>query len=172
MLVCGVLAAGCTTTPESGATAPPTTVTTATSSTTTPPPTSTVTLAPTTTVDRVAEIAAIFEDIERRRLQAIYDQDEEAFLAVFANEEYAQRSMVAFDTVQVVNPNGDFKQLVVSVRNDSDTCLAAEIQRNHSEVIQDGAESIWVYVAEQFSGVWGLSWVGLEWECDRPHPLS
>ncbi|MFV1970526.1 MAG: hypothetical protein ACC683_05920, partial [Acidimicrobiia bacterium] len=92
VVVASILVLGaCTTVGNSPATAPPATeppVTTSTSTATT-----TTTLATTTTLDRMAEIQAIFQDLEVRRLQAIMDQDEEAFRSVFANAEYEERSM-------------------------------------------------------------------------------
>ena len=81
----------------------PTSVATTTTTTTVPPSSSTTTTeATTTTVDRLAEIEAIFQDLEERRLQALYDGDREAFQALFANDEYMERSMGAFDVVEFV----------------------------------------------------------------------
>jgi len=170
-LACGVLLAACTMGTNSPATAPSTissvasTSTMATTSTLLPDPT-------TTTVDRLTEIAAIFEDLERRRLQGIFDQDEEAFRAVFANEAYEEESMVVFHTIAVIDPSATFEQVVLQVFHDGSTCLAAQIQRDHSAVLADGGRSTWTYVVEQIEGDWGVSWIGLEWECSGPHPLS
>ncbi len=77
----------------------PKSVTTTTTSTTVPASASTTTTeATTTTLDRLAEIQAIFQDLEERRLQALYDGDREAFRALFANDEYMERSMGACST--------------------------------------------------------------------------
>ena len=73
----------CTTVGSTPATAPPITEAANTTSTST---TTTTMTAPTTTLDRLTEIQAIFQDLEVRRLQAIMDQDEEAFRSLFAND--------------------------------------------------------------------------------------
>ena len=78
------------------ATTPVPDTTTTTVSTIPPTSSTTTTEATTTTVDRLVEIEAIFQDLEERRLQALYDGDREAFRALFANDEYMERSMGAF----------------------------------------------------------------------------
>jgi uncharacterized membrane protein YjjP (DUF1212 family) len=94
----------------------PTSVTTTTTSTSVPPSSSTTTTeATTTTVDRVAEIEAIFQDLEERRLQALYDGDREAFQALFANDEYMERSLALFDLVDFAEDWVPPAVLVVSV---------------------------------------------------------
>ncbi|MEN8234948.1 MAG: hypothetical protein ABFR89_08530, partial [Actinomycetota bacterium] len=90
LIVVGMLAVGCSSA-GTPATVPETVATTTTAAVTTQPPSTTATTttqATTTTVDRVAEIEAIFQDLEERRLQALYDGDVEAFKSLFANEEY------------------------------------------------------------------------------------
>ncbi|MDK1011588.1 MAG: hypothetical protein QGM48_11095, partial [Actinomycetota bacterium] len=95
LVVASALGVGaCTTTGSTPATTPPITAPPATTTTSTPVPSTTSVVETTTTLDRVAEIQAIFQELEVRRLQAIMDQDEEAFCAVFANEEYEERSVV------------------------------------------------------------------------------
>jgi hypothetical protein len=74
----GTLLASCTTTESNPATTP----TTGPTTTTTAPPTTT------SAPDRLAEIQAIFQDLEERRLDALYRGDVEAFSALFANEAY------------------------------------------------------------------------------------
>jgi hypothetical protein len=92
VVVVAVCAVGCTTVGSTPATAPDTSAVVATTSTSAPDVATTSTIArTTTTMDRVAEITAIFEDLERRRLDAIYSGDVEAFKAVFANSEYHDR---------------------------------------------------------------------------------
>ncbi|MCB1247213.1 MAG: hypothetical protein KDB69_08105, partial [Acidimicrobiia bacterium] len=120
-----VLVTACTTTPGAPATAPSTTA--LGTVTTTSTVSSTTTLAPTTTLDRIAEIEAIFLDLERRRLQAIKDQDEEAYRAVFANEFYEEASMVVFDEVDVIDPNA-VKLTVLDILVDRDDCIAGLVE--------------------------------------------
>jgi hypothetical protein len=125
----------------------------------------------TTTLDRVSEIEAIFLDLERRRLQAILDQDEEAYRSVFANEYYEQESMVVFDSVEVIDPNAA-TVMVAEVIVDRPDCIAALVTSDQSGVSGTGgiAEDEWVLESSDVG--WGFSWVGRGWLCDAPHPLS
>lgn len=66
-------------------------------------------------MDRVAEIQAIFQELEVRRLQAIMDQDEEAFRAVFANEEYEERSVGGMALVTVIDPSAVVFTVVAAI---------------------------------------------------------
>ncbi len=97
-----LIVAGCTAVGTPATTPPsvPTTAATTVVPPTTLPPTTTTTAATTTTVDRIAEIQAIFQDLEERRLQALYEGDTETFKSLFANKEYLQRSLGAFDVVE------------------------------------------------------------------------
>lgn len=167
---------GCTTTATTPATTPtsiapvatavPGTVATTTTSTTV------ATTSTTTTVDRLTEIAAIFEDLERRRLQAIFDQDEDAFRALYANDAYLQESLIVLDLVHVLDPLADFRQEPTAVIADSPTCIAAVLERDYDGVLTTGGKSSSTYVAELALGDWGLTWVGEGWACDGQHPLS
>ncbi len=160
----------CTTVGNSPATAPPITappVTTSTSMTTT-----TTAVATTTTLDRIAEIQAIFQDLERRRLQAIMDQDEEAFRAVFANAEYEERSMRGMALVTVLDPDASVFT-VLEVVADSQACIAVIAIEDGSEAIEGAAVGEPAdYVVELKGDIWGISWVGSGWRCDGPHPFS
>lgn len=172
VVVASMLGLGaCTTAGSTPATAPPIsegTVVTPTALATPP----TTEPAPTTTVDRAAEIEAIFQDLEVRRLQAIMDQDEEAFRAVFANDEYAERSMVTIAIEGVVHPASVVVE-TVEVFADTDDCIAAAVRTDTSQAIDGGGESdITDHVLEVSNGHWGLSWVGEGWRCDGPHPFS
>jgi hypothetical protein len=75
-------------------------------------------------MDRRSEIEAIFQDLEERRLQALYDGDREAFKALFANDEYMERSLVAFDLVEFDGPPS-VRVEIVEVVADQPTCIAA-----------------------------------------------
>ncbi|MEZ5174604.1 MAG: hypothetical protein R2823_00145 [Acidimicrobiia bacterium] len=132
----------------------------------------TTTMAPTTTVaDRIAEITAIFEDLERRRLQAILDQDEDAFRAVHSNQQYLEESLVVLDLVKVI----DVEAVEVSIDDillDSDQCLAVLATVDLSAATAGGGATTTEYVLEFGPEGWGFSWVGEGWRCDGPHPLS
>jgi hypothetical protein len=126
----------------------------------------------TTTIDRLAEIEAIFQDLEVRRLQAIMDGDEGAFRAVFANDEYGERSMVLMDEVVVVDPLAvGFR--VTDIYADDARCIAVGAVVDASRSIEGGGVSAGRdHVIEVSEGFWGLSWVGEGWRCDGPHPFS
>jgi len=138
---------------------------------TTIPPTSstTTTEATTTTVDRLVEIEAIFQDLEERRLQALYDGDREAFRALFANDEYMERSMGVFDVVEFVG--APRVQVEVSdVLTDSLACIAVARVLHRIDLDETSGEAIGVI--ERRDDTWGFSFTGEGWACDGPHPLS
>ncbi len=161
----------CTSAGGTPATAPD--VTTTVVSTTEPlATTTTVQPATTTTLDRMAEIEAIFQDLEVRRLQAIMDQDEEAFRAVFANEEYADRSVGGMALVIVIDPSAAaFSVIIVLV--DASDCIAVSAVTDGSKAVfgADVGEAS-DYVLERRDGSWGFSWAGSGWRCEGPHPFS
>jgi hypothetical protein len=171
-----VIATGCTTVGDTPATVPPTSI--APTSTVFSPGTIVSTTiaepATSTTVDRLTEIAAIFEDLERRRLQAIFDQDEEAFRAVHANDAYLNESLVVLDLVDILDPTADFRQVAIRLIAETETCIAAELDRDYTGILDSGERSSDIYVAELTASAssWGLVWVGGGWACDGPHPLS
>ncbi len=159
----------CTTVGNSPATAPPITEAPTTTSTTV---TATTVLETTTTVDRIAEIQAIFQDLERRRLQAIMDQDEEAFRAVFANEEYEERSVPGMQLITVVDPDAVLFT-VLEVWADDPNCIAVSGRKSGVGAIEGaGISDVQDFVVESERGSWGLSWIGSGWRCDGPHPFS
>ena len=146
-------------------------VTAATVVTSLPPETTftTTTGATTTTLDRLSEIEAIFQDLEERRLQALYEGDREAFRSLFANPEYLERSMGAFEAVEFVDePNVEIE--VVSVLHDSASCIAVVRVIHRVDTGQTGEATI--EVIENNGGGWGISYVGEGWECDGTHPFS
>lgn len=145
-----------------------------TTATTTPVPASTTTTLPptstsTTAVDRVAEIQAIFQDLEERRLQALYDGDREAFRALFANDEYMERSMGAFDVVEFDNPPR-VRIEIVEVLADETTCVAAHRVLHMIDSGETPRKT--VSVIEQLDDGWGFSYAGEGWVCDGLHPFS
>jgi len=126
---------------------------------------------PSTTIDRIAEITALFEDLERRRLQAILDQDEEAFRALFANDEFLNQSIVAMDRVIVVDPQAAVLT-EVEVFADSNDCIGIHATWDKTLAIEQGSLGTADYVLEPTADGWGFSWIGEGWRCDAPHPLS
>ncbi len=170
-----IIAAGCSTagTPATvPASIPESTTVTTTVPSTTSSSTTTTTAATTTTLDRRSEIEAIFQDLEERRLQALYEGDREAFKALFANEEYMDRSMSLFGLVEFVD-NWHVPDLVVtSVLADDAGCIAARVKAEYEGVFREGTGGETVRVVEFGAGGWGISYVGDGWACEGPHPLS
>jgi hypothetical protein len=174
LVVLALIGAGCTTTgtPATVPSSLPATTTTAAVTTTTLPPTTTTTAATTTTGDRVAEIEAIFQDLEERRLQALYEGDEEAFKALFANNEYMERSLALFDLVKFVDRPLPNRVEVLQLMHEGAECLAAEVETRYEGVLVEGVTAAKIVVVESVDDGWGISYVGEGWACDGPHPLS
>lgn len=175
VVVLALVVAGCSTqgTPATTpASVPTTTTTVVVTTTTTPPPTTATTAATTTTVDRVAEIEAIFQDLEERRLQALYEGDEETFKSLFANKEYMERSLGAFEAVEFEAAPGLPTIAVIAVDHDSADCVAAEVLFSAVTGIVGSAERTRVLVLEWSYGAWGYSYSGEGWTCVGPHPFS
>ena len=141
---------------------------------TTIPPTSstTTTEATTTTVDRLVEIEAIFQDLEERRLQALYDGDREAFRALFANDEYMERSMGAFDVVEFEGAPSTPGVAIVDLAFESADCLAVEAVFEKVTGLVGSEQRTRDVVLERSDEGWGYSYSGEGWECHGPHPFS
>jgi hypothetical protein len=174
LVVMVLVGAGCATT-GTPATVPaslPATTTTAVVTTTILLPSTTSTAATTTTVDRVAEIEAIFQDLEERRLQALYEGDEEAFKSLFANNEYMQRSLALFDLVEFVDHPQPGRVDVLQLLYEGDECLAAEVETRYRDVLAEGVTATKIMVLERVNGSWSISFTGEGWACEGPHPFS
>jgi len=147
--------------------------TTTPTSTTVPPTSSTTTTeATTTTIDRLVEIEAIFQDLEERRLQALYDGDREAFRALFANDEYMERSMGAFDVVEFEGAPSRPRIIIVDLAFESADCLAVEAVFEKVDGLVGSEERTRIVVLEWSNQAWGYSYSGEGWRCDGPHPFS
>ena len=147
--------------------------TTTTTATTVPPASSTTTTeATTTTADRLGEIEAIFQDLEERRLQALYDGDRDAFRALFANNEYRERSMGAFDVVEFEGAPSAPRVVIVDLAFESADCLAVEAVFEQVAGLVGSEQRIRNVVLERSDEGWGYSYSGEGWECDGPHPFS
>jgi hypothetical protein len=169
LVAVAVVAEGCTTVDNAPPTAP--TTTRATTSTTIPATKSTSTTAsPSTTIDRFVEITAIFEDLERRRLQAIYTGDQEAFLALFADTPYRERSLEVFDHV-APGPVPEITIEILDVLRDDTECLAVWATGE----VDDRPIEAALTVLTRSDREWGIAYVTTDvegWICDGPHPLS
>jgi len=169
------LAAGCTTASGTPATAPsvpetaPTTTLTLPSTTATAPAIATTT---STTLDRLSEIQAIYEDLEHRRLQAIYDQDEDAFRAVYANEEYLQESLPLFEAVVFLTNPGRYPVQVLEILTDHEGCISAVVRTDLTGITEGGQLAEKQQSIQSQENAWGISYTGEDWSCVGPHPLS
>ena len=172
LVALGVVVSGCTTTSNAPATTPSTTA--ATSETTISPGSvvTTTNVETSTTVDRLTEIAAIFEDIERRRLQAIYDQDEPAFRSLYANAEFLSRSLQLLEVVVFIRSPEAVDISVDAVLADLPTCLTAQVVTDLTGITLGGGRAAKQQTLEYTGQNWGISYVGDDWRCEGPHPLS
>jgi hypothetical protein len=173
MIASALFLGACTATAATPATAPETI---APEATTTVATTTTSTLAPTTTaqspaptVDRKAEIEAIFQNLEQRRLTALYEGDREAFAALFANDADLQRSVEAFDLAEFAS-SPIVRVAVLDVVVDRQSCIA--VKRQLTRVDSKEIATPNVGVLEPTETGWGFSFVGEGWTCDGSHPLE
>ena len=143
----------------------PTFVPTTSSSTTT-------TIEVTTTVDRIAEIEAIYQDLEERRLDALYRGDREAFRALFANAGYLEESMDVMDLVEFQDDWPPVDVVIIEVLHDSAECIAAEMGTDYTEIFVGGGVGGGIDLIEAKDNSWGISFSGSGWTCDGPHPFS
>ena len=155
----GLLLAACsaTSTPATTPTFVPTTTTTTTTS------------GPTTTVDRVAEIEAIYQDLEQRRLDALYQGNQVAFRAVHVENGYLEENMEAFELAEFDGPPIVDVE-VLRVVHDGAECIALEYRVHRPD--RGTTSSPAITVLEALDGVWLISYVGSGWECDGPHPFD
>ena len=172
MLGFAALAAGCTTATGTPATAPTVPETLAPTTTTPPPTTTTVTLATTTTVDRLSEIQAIFEDLEHRRLKALYAEDGESFEALFVDSPYRELSLEILEISRTGDPPKLETSILEVLRDDTD-CLVIVT----STTVSDSGDRAVVRTTtlQPLEDGWGYAYVqeGTEgWLCTGPHPLS
>ena len=131
--------------------------------------TTTTTLAPTTTLDRLAEIEAIVQDLEQRRLDALYSGDVPGFRALHVDNGYLEENMEAFELAEFeVPPVVDVE--VLRLIHDGPECIAIE-ERGHRPDLDATSRPVTV-VLELLEGVWLISYVGSGWECDGPHPFD
>ena len=169
-----VCAGGCTSAGSVPATAPSTTARPTVTTEAPPPPTvtSTVTAATTSTGDRLGEITAIVEDLERRRLAAIHAGDVEAFTALFADTPYLDRSLAVFDLVEPGEPPSVSID-ILDVLRDDDTCLAATFVATVGDPPRSGREGTTVLVPGVTGWRYAYAYEGREgWMCNGPHPLG
>ena len=109
----------------------------ATTPTSIPTTATTTTLATTTTVDRVVEIEAILQSLEQRRIDAVYQDDRDAYRALFANEGFMEASMVVFDELEF-DPPPVVEVEVQALLHDGAECVAARRVLHRFDLDQAG----------------------------------
>ena len=160
----------CTTTGSSPATAPANAPSSSVATTSQPRSTTTSPAVTTTTTDRLSEVAAILEDLERRRLAAIYSGDVEAFSALFADTPYLERSLEVFDLVEPGTPP-QITIEVIDILRDDEFCIAVWESATVDGIAAGESSTILMRDLDR----WVLAYVSEEkggWMCDGPHPLS
>ncbi len=168
-----VVVTACTTATDTPATAPtvplpPTTVQVSPSSTI---PVTTVP-APTTTLDRLAEIEAIYQDLEDRRVAALWSGDAEAFLGLFVDNPYKEESKRALEEIEPGEPPQIIVKVLKIVKDEPDCLVFVD---ESSVVGLDEAPDISVTTLQPIEDGWGYAYVSSEpegWLCEEPHPLS
>ena len=144
------------------------------STTTTVQPTTTSTTVAettTTTVDRLAEVQAILQDLEERRLDALFQEDEEAFRALFASEYLWLREREALGVVDWDSVPG-VDVAVVEVVLDDAACLVARARFEFSESLAASSPVILTVTLQPVESGWGFSFNSDSWLCVEPHPLN
>ncbi len=169
VLVAALLAA-CTGSESTPATTPTATgaPSSSTTTSTTAPPTTTTT----TEADRVAEIQAIFQDLEERRLDALYRRDVEAFSALFANEAYLEQDLQSFELVEFIAAPDQVIAGVTEILHDDGACAAIRVETDYTDFFGPAGVGQRQVTLEASNGQWGFSYVGEGWECIGPHPLG
>ena len=170
------LTAACTTASGTPATAPsvPDTVPTTTS----PAPIVTTTIAPATTTpattlpDRLSEIQAIYEDLEHRRVQALWAGNRDAFLSLFIDTPYRDESLRALDLIETGEPPVLTVEIDEIFMDDSECLVFA------ANIVIDGSEdrpAVHTVTLQPLADGWGYAYVSDDpggWLCTEPHPLS
>jgi len=170
----GLVTAACTSSTSGPATAPSITEPPATAPTTTSPPSTTSTsMASTTTVDRVAEVEAIFKDLELRRLDALFREDEEAFRTAFASDGYFAASLPVLGELDFSEPP-TADNVVVAVNDiiiDRSDCLVIVVTEDLTSILADAEPLPQTFVLTTTeTGSWGYAFGGTGWQCDGPNP--
>lgn len=161
-----------TTPPEPTTTMPATTTTTTEPVVTTTSSAPETTAAPTTTVARIAEVQAIIQDLEERRLDALFREDEEAFRELFANDAYLELSLEVLGNLEFVAEPTDVIVEVREILADTGECLAVELFSDFSAILSPEAVGTSTILLERTGSAWGYSYGGSDWNCRGPHPLG
>jgi hypothetical protein len=116
----------------------------------------------------LSEIEAIYQDLEEKRVDALYRGDRDAFEALFANRAYLEASLGAFD-LELFDEFPAVTTEVIEVVLDEPDCLAAWIG---GSVNGEDAGQLLMVLQPMSSGAWGYSFGGEGWLCEGPHPLE
>ena len=166
------LVAGCTTASGTPATAPSVPDTVPTTTVTLPPTTTITPTTTTTTIDRLSEIQAIYEDLENQRVQALWAGNREVFLSLFTDTPYRDESLRALDLVDTGEPPVLIIEIDEIFMDDSE-CLVFVA----STIIADSEDRPKAHTVtlQPLANGWGYAYVSDDpggWLCTEPHPLS
>lgn len=131
------------------------------------------TVATSTTLDRLAEVEAIVQDLEERRLDALYRRDLEALREVYASEGLYERVVPVVGQLQFAKPPWSIDVDVTEILLDQTDCLAAKISFDNREALGPEALEQHVVILQPSRPFrWGYSYLGTGWLCDGPHPFD
>lgn len=138
----------------------------------TTPPTVATTLATSTTLDRLAEVEAIVQDLEERRLDALYRRDLEALRELYASEGLYEQTVAIIDELALREGTRVDVQ-VTDLLVDKSNCLAAQLDFRYREVSgQTEVEPVLTVLQLTDSNAWGFAYYGEGWLCNGPNPMD
>jgi 3-dehydroquinate dehydratase len=138
---------------------------------TTPPIVATI-ISTSTTLDRLAEVEAIVQDLEERRLDALYRKDIEALREVFASEGLYEQTVAIIDQVEL-REGTQVEVHISELLADEPNCLAAQLDFRYREVSgETETETVLTVLQPTDSNAWGFAYYGQGWLCNGPNPMD
>jgi hypothetical protein len=139
----------------------------------TTPATVATTLATSTTLDRLAEVEAIVQDLEERRLDALYRKDLEALREVYASESLYERNKPVLGQLKFEEPPWVVTVQISDILVDRQNCLALVASFDDRDALGPEAFTEETVVLQPTdSGSWGFAYSGEGWLCRGPNPLE
>lgn len=125
-----------------------------------------------TTLDRLAEVEAILQDLEERRLDALYRKDLEALREIHASDGLYRT--VAEEVIPSITFLEAPTEVIVDVEEilvDRNDCLALDAIVDVTQSLGPAAASQKIIVLQPTKGgIWGYAYVGTGWLCEGPSP--
>ncbi|MGH8936659.1 MAG: hypothetical protein ACRDXD_10445 [Acidimicrobiia bacterium] len=121
----------------------------------------------------MAEVEAIVQDLEERRLDALYRRDLEALRELYASEGlYELEVELTLPEIEFKEPPGDLRVDVLRLIKDEPQCLAAETHVDASAVAHNVTPTRFTLVLQPVRGGWGFAYAGTGWLCEGPNPMD